>query len=348
MTAVLSVLMLSLFAVIFVVPMVEDWPYKTGFSLEHVQTVFADSELLTVYRSSLFLALATALLGTLAAYGGALITARSTLARGYKRTVESIALVTNAIPGMVLGVAYLFLFSGTGLQNTLLLMILCNVVHYFSTPYLMMKNSLSKMNAGVGDHRDAHGGQLDQDHSAGSHPQRPVQPHRGIQLLFYQLHGDHQRLIFIAGARTMVLTTKIKQLQYVNKFNEVFVLSLLILATNLVAKAVFSRLANQKRRSRPNRHKLKKKRRETKMHLKKLMAMGLSLSMAAALLGGCAAGSASTGSDCSGDAAPKEEQVVLYSNADDEAITAMTNARDANGYKDTSSRPLAPPSWAES
>ena len=55
-------------------------------------------------------------------------------------------------------------------------------------------------------------------------------------------------LIFIAGARTMVLTTKIKQLQYINKFNEVFVLSLLILATNLIAKALFSRLAGQKKR----------------------------------------------------------------------------------------------------
>ena len=53
-------------------------------------------------------------------------------------------------------------------------------------------------------------------------------------------------LVFIAGARTMVLTTKIKQLQYVNKYNEVFVLSLLILMTNLVAKAIFSWLANNR------------------------------------------------------------------------------------------------------
>ena len=233
--------------------------------------------------------------------------------------------MTNAIPGMVLGVAYLFLFSGTGLQNTLLLMILCNVVHYFSTPYLMMKNSLSKMNAGwettamlMGD-------------SWIKTILRVVTPNALSSLIevfsYYFINSmvTISALIFIAGARTMVLTTKIKQLQYVNKFNEVFVLSLLILATNLVAKAVFSRLANQKRRSRPNRHKLKK-RRETEMHLKKLLAMGLSFSMAAALLGGCAG----TGSD----AAPKEEQVVLYSNADDEAITAMTNALDANGYKD--------------
>lgn len=46
-------------------------------------------------------------------------------------------------------------------------------------------------------------------------------------------------LIFLAGARTMVLTTKIKQLQYVNEYNEVFVLSLLILFTNLLAKGHF-------------------------------------------------------------------------------------------------------------
>ena len=122
--SVLSILILSIFAVIFVVPLVEEWPYQTSFSLEHFAAVFTDSELITVYWHSLVMALLTAFLGTLAAYGAALITARSTLPPRYKRVIESIALVTNAIPGMVLGVAYLFLFSGSGLQNTLLLMIL--------------------------------------------------------------------------------------------------------------------------------------------------------------------------------------------------------------------------------
>ena len=151
--------------------------------------------------------------------------------------MESIALVTNAIPGMVLGVAYLFLFSGTSLQNTLLLMVLCNVVHYFSTPYLMMKNALSKMNAGwettamlMGD-------------SWMKTILRVVTPNALSSLIqvfsYYFINSmvTISALIFIAGARTMVLTTMIKQLQYTNRFNEVFVLSLLILATNLAAKA---------------------------------------------------------------------------------------------------------------
>lgn len=243
--SILSLLIISLFAIIFIVPMVEEWPYKTGFSLEHFETVFSDNELVSSYINSLIMAFSTALFGTLLAYGAALITARSNLASWYKRTIDSISLVTNAIPGMVLGVAYLFLFPGTPLQNTLTLMIFCNIVHYFSTPYLMMKNSLSKMNAGwettamlMGD-------------SWLKTIVRIVTPNALPSLLevfgYYFINAmvTISALVFIAGARTMVLTTKIKQLQYINKFNEVFVLSLLILATNLVAKIVFSYFAKK-------------------------------------------------------------------------------------------------------
>ena len=71
------------------------------------------------------------------------------------------------------------------------------------------------------------------------------------------------------------------------------------------------------------------------MNLKKLLALGLSLTMATALLAGCGstndtsadAGSAGESGDTSA------EQVVIYSNADDEAITAMENALDSNGYE---------------
>ncbi len=140
-------------------------------------------------------------------------------------------------------------------------MILCNIVHYFSTPYLMMKNSLSKMNAGwettamlMGD----------------SWPKtilRVVTPNAASSLIevfsYYFINAmvTISALIFLAGARTMVLTTKIKQLQYVNEYNEVFVLSLLILFTNLLAKAIFTWLAN---RSAQTGKRNNKKRKETK------------------------------------------------------------------------------------
>lgn len=65
---------LSIFAVIFIVPFVQDWPYQTGFSMEHFRAVFQDAGLVGVYKNSLYVALLTAVFGTLAAYGSALIT----------------------------------------------------------------------------------------------------------------------------------------------------------------------------------------------------------------------------------------------------------------------------------
>lgn len=144
---VICVCVLSIFAVIFVIPFVEAWPYNLKPSLDNFRSVLGDSSLAAVYKNSLLTAVLTAALGTLIAYGAALITARSTVRQGIKNGIEAIALITNTIPGMVLGLAFLFSFSGTPLQNTFFLIIICNVVHFFSTPYLMMKNSLAKMNA---------------------------------------------------------------------------------------------------------------------------------------------------------------------------------------------------------
>lgn len=240
--------MLSVFAVIFVIPFVEEWPYRLSFTPDHVMAVFKDLNLLSVYTNSLFVAVAAAVIGVLMSYGAALITARSTLHEKWKRIVESIALVINTIPGMVLGIAFMLTFSGTGFQGTFLILIICDVVHYFSTPYLMVKNSLSKMNASwettamlMGD-------------SWMKTILRVVTPNAFGTILevfsYYFVNSmvTISAVIFIAGAHTMVITTKIKELQYYNKFNEVFVLSLWILITNIIAKYGFQWLANRKRK----------------------------------------------------------------------------------------------------
>ena len=234
---------LSMFIVMFVTPFIEEWPYRMNFTLEHVQAVFEDRQLYGVYVNSVIVALITALVGTLIAYGGALVTARSTVSGKLKKVIDSIALVTNTIPGMVIGLAYLFVFTGTPLQNTFPIIIICNVVHYFSTPYLMMKNSLSKMNASWETTAMLMGDNWMKTIA------RVVTPNALSTLLevfsyyFVNAMVTVSAVIFIAGARTMVITTKIQELQYFNEFNEIFVLSLLILFTNLIARAVFRRLA---------------------------------------------------------------------------------------------------------
>ena len=53
-------------------------------------------------------------------------------------------------------------------------------------------------------------------------------------------------IIFLVGARTAVLTTKIKELQHFAKFDEIFVMSILILLTNIVIRVVISRISRNR------------------------------------------------------------------------------------------------------
>ena len=122
----------------------------------------------------------------------------------------------------------------------------------------------------------------------------------------------------------MVITTKIKELQYFNKFNEIFVLSLLILVTNVVAQILFSKLAQRSE----NKDKKVKKERSFKMikgkRFKRATAMVLALTLMVGAsvfsLTGCGGGSS-------------DEQVVIYANSDDEAVEVMKNTLDENGYE---------------
>ena len=285
---------------------------------EHVRAVFEDNTLFGVYTNSLMVAVITALAGTLLSYGAALVTARSTVSGKIKSTIESIALVTNTIPGMVIGLAYLFAFTGTSLQNTFAILIICNIVHFFSTPYLMMKNSLSKMNASWETTAMLMGDNWIKT------IMRVVTPNAISTLLevfsyyFVNAMVTVSAVIFLAGARTMVITTKIKELQYFNKYNEIFVLSLLILLTNLIGRELFRKLAEASRRK-ENRTNMNKK--IKKMNFKKVAAFTLAAAVTV------------TGVSLTGCGGSSEDQVIIYSNADDEAVEAMKNALDSNGYE---------------
>ena len=333
MSAVILLCIVAVFAVIIIVPFIEEWPYRVHFTLSHFSAVFEDAALSMVVRNSVITAVLTALFGSLVVYGAALVTARSRISSKCKKVIESVSLVTNTIPGMVLGIAFLLTFSGTSLQNTIAIIIFCNIIHFFSTPYLMMKSSLEKMNSSwettarlMGD-------------SWLKTVVRVIMPNALSTLVevfsyyFVNAMVTVSAIIFITGARTMVITTKIKELQHFAKFDEVFVLSLLLLVINIAAKALLGALAERMRTISHRKQKDKKRLKEKimKRKMSKKGAAGIAaIALTAVLMGsviftGCGK-SDGTGSDSG-------KQVVIYSNADDEAVIAMKNALDNNGYK---------------
>lgn len=237
--------LISVFAVIFILPFIRQWPYQISFSMEHIYAVFKDPQLLHVLKNTLLMAFGSAVLGTLFTYAAALISERSHIGKYRCKSLDALSLITNTIPGMVIGIAYLFIFSGTPLQNTMPLLIVCNVIHFFSTPYLMLKESLGKMNASFETTAKLMGDSCLQTIV------RIITPNARYSLIevfsYYFINSavTVSAIIFIAGAHTMVITTKIKELQYLAKFNEVFVLSFVLFAVNLTVKYICAGLARK-------------------------------------------------------------------------------------------------------
>lgn len=119
------------------------YPVDPTFTTYHIEKTLnrgADKYLL----NSLMYALATSVLGTLIAFICSYMTARE--GGRFSKGVHLISLTSMAIPGIVLGLSYVIFFSGSALYGTVAIIVLVNSVHFFASPYLMMYNTLNKVN----------------------------------------------------------------------------------------------------------------------------------------------------------------------------------------------------------
>ena len=284
-----------------------------------------------VFTNSLLVAFLTALFGCLIAYAAALVTARSNLSPMAKRALDSVSSVINTVPGMVLGAAYLFAFSGGPLQSTFAILILANIVHYFATPYQIMKDSLTKMNASWETTAKLMGDSWIKTIV------RIVTPNAWPTIL--QVFGYYfvnamvtiSAVVFLTGAHTMVVTTQISSLQHTADFDSIFALSLLIFAINLAVKGLIALVTRTQEKKKSatlsNFDDVKAHAGEKRPNRKIVFGIGVVVVLLAAAVFVSASGQANQTPQVSAG------QVVIYSNADDEALSAYENALDTNGFE---------------
>ncbi|MDP2700870.1 MAG: putative 2-aminoethylphosphonate ABC transporter permease subunit [Candidatus Rokubacteria bacterium] len=138
----------AIYAVILVSSLVHRWPYNFGLTLKHY-----DFDTAGGYRSlwnSIRVAALTAVAGTALAFvGGYVVEKCRTAASG---PLYLLSVLPVSVPGMVLGLAYIFTFNAPGsplnaLYGTLAILIISNVVHYFTVGFLTATTALKQMDA---------------------------------------------------------------------------------------------------------------------------------------------------------------------------------------------------------
>jgi len=103
----------------------------------------------TYLVNSLIIAFCTAAIGSAISFMTAYMTARMRCRTS--RFLHLSAITSAAIPGVVLGLSYVLAFKGSAVSGTLAILVMANLVHFIASPYLMMYNSLSKLNENLED-----------------------------------------------------------------------------------------------------------------------------------------------------------------------------------------------------
>ena len=119
------------------------YPIDTTFTLNHIQKTINRGGG-TYLLNSIFYSFMAAIVGTILAFGCAYLTAR--VKQSFSRILHLMTLTTMTIPGVVLGLSYVIFFHNMPIYGTVFIIILVNTIHFFASPYLMMYNTLEKVN----------------------------------------------------------------------------------------------------------------------------------------------------------------------------------------------------------
>jgi len=128
------------------------WPYNLQPSLRHYVLGLVDAEVGEAFVNSLKVAAGTAVGGTALVFVGAYMLEKTKGMDGLRALVRLLAMLPMAVPGLVLGLGYIFFFNAPGnplggLYHTITLLTACTIVHFYTTGHLTAVTALKNLDA---------------------------------------------------------------------------------------------------------------------------------------------------------------------------------------------------------
>lgn len=147
-----ALLMLAMLGMAIFASFASFWPYNLTPSLRHYVLGLVDGEVGEGFINSLKMAAGTAFFGTLLVFFGAYLLEKTKGAPLLRGPVRMLAMLPMAVPGLVLGLGYIFFFNAPnnplhGLYQTTALLTLCTIIHFYTTGHLTAVTALKSLDS---------------------------------------------------------------------------------------------------------------------------------------------------------------------------------------------------------
>ena len=126
------------------------WPYNLTPSWGNYKMGLVDAEVGEGFINSLKMATGTAVFGTVLVFCGAYLLEKTKSGGSLRSMVRMLAMLPMAVPGLVLGLGYIFFFNApanplNGLYHTMALLTFCTIVHFYTTGHLTAVTALKAL-----------------------------------------------------------------------------------------------------------------------------------------------------------------------------------------------------------
>ncbi len=232
---VILLLCLPIFAFVLL-SFVKQYPIDMSLSVETAKKLLS-SGIGQYFINSVAVALLTSLVGTCLSYFSAYITARSKKALS-NGMLHFISMLSLAVPGIVLGLSYVLTFKNVPIYGTIFILVIVNIAHFFSSPYLLAYNSLSKFNPNLEDVADTLGINRMKLLFSVYIPSTRATIVEMYSYFFVNAMITISAVSFLMNFRTMPLSLLIPQLESQSFIEGTALVSLMILVINLVEKGI--------------------------------------------------------------------------------------------------------------
>ncbi len=147
---VVGFMILGIIAVDAFASFVQLWPYNLTLTLYNYDFDLRDGGGWASYRNSIVMASYTAVIGTVIIFTGADLVEKI---RGFavsRSCVQFMCIIPLAVPGLVLGLAYIFFFNHPDnplefVYGTMAILVICTVTHFYTVSHLTATTALKQM-----------------------------------------------------------------------------------------------------------------------------------------------------------------------------------------------------------